>query len=124
MLIQFAFEFPRTCRASSFGLLGFGKPFFLFKFGFERLILPIRIGKNLLADNFEEADEKSTRTAGRVADDVPFLRLHHANHKFDDGARREELPDLAPERSAKETLKRNALDVFAGVGKIIPLQAA
>jgi len=44
------------------------------------------------------------------------------DHELDDGARGEELADLAPEGAAQEPLERDALDVFAGFGEVVTLQ--
>ena len=44
------------------------------------------------------------------------------DHELDDGARGEELADLAPEGAAQESLESDALDVFAGFGEVVALQ--
>ncbi len=50
---------------------------------------------------------------------VPFLGVHHAHHELDDGARGEELADLAAEGLAQESFEGDALDVLAGVGEVV-----
>ena len=77
-----------------------------------------------LPHDLEEADQEAAGAAGRVAYDVAFLRVHHAHHELDNGARREKLADLAPEGLAEETLEGNALDVFTGVGQVVALEKA
>ena len=109
--------------AERFGLLP-SESFFLFHLGFELLILAVGVGQNLLAHDFEEADQEAAGTAGRVANHVPLLGLDHANHEFDDGARGEELPNLARKVRPKEPLEGDAFDVLAGVGKVVAFQAA
>ena len=93
-----------------------------FDLGLVFLVLPVGVGQNLLAHDLEEPDQETAGTAGRVANDVPFLGVHHANHEFDDGARGEELADLAAEGLAQKALEGNAFDILAGVGKIVLLQ--
>ena len=48
------------------------------------LILVVNISENLLADDLEEPDEEAARSAGRVADRLPLLGLHHVHHELDD----------------------------------------
>ena len=107
--------------AQQFRALG-GREFLLFQFGFEGRVLRIGFGQQLLADFGEEADEKTARTAGGIADDVAKLRLGHLDHEPDDFARREELADLAAKGAAEEFLKRDTLHVLAGVGKVVAFQ--
>ena len=92
--------------------------------GLELLVLPVGVGQDCLAHDLEEADQEAARPAGRIADYVALLRVHHPDHEFDDGARGEELADFAAEGSAQEPLEGDALDVFAGVGEVVPLQQA
>ncbi len=92
--------------------------------GFVLLVLPVGVGQYLLAHDLEEPDQEAAGTAGRVADDLPFLGVHHAHHEFDDGARGEELADLAAEGLAQEAFECDALDVLAGVGQVVLLQQA
>ena len=85
-------------------------------------ILGVGVGKDLLPHDVEEPNEEAARTAGRVANDVAFLRIDHADHEFNDGSRGEELADFAAERLAQEPLEGDALYVFAGVGKVVAFQ--
>ena len=87
-----------------------------------RLVLPVGVGQDLLADDLEEADQKAAGTAGRVADNVAFLGIDHVHHEFHNGARGEELADFAPEGPAQEPFKGDAFDVFAGIGKVVAFQ--
>src|ERR1051325_2030200 len=119
--VQLGLEFLPLV-AEQFSTLRF-REFFLLQSGGEVLVLPVHIGGDLLANQFKEADQEAAGAAGWVANDVSLLRLHHADHKLDDGARREELADLAPERPAEEPLKRNALHVLAGIGKVVGFEA-
>ncbi len=75
-------------------------------------ILPVGIGENLFAHGLEEPDQESAGAAGGVADDIPFLRVHHADHEFDDTARGEELADLATEGASEEPFEGNALGIL------------
>ena len=86
-LVDFALGFRRTaCRSSSA------------RFASEsRLsgsvprrklaILRVGVGKDLLPHDVKEPNQEAARPAGRVANDVAFLRIDHADHEFDDGSR-------------------------------------
>ena len=75
-------------------------------------------------DYLEKANQETAGTAGRVADDFPFLRLNHVNHELDNGAGREKLADFSPEGFSKEAFEGDALDVLAGVGKVVAFEQA
>jgi hypothetical protein len=78
--------------------------------------------QNLLPHDLEKTDQETPGTAGGVANHVPLPGVHHANHELDNSTRGKELPNVAPKGSAKEALEGNALDILAGVGKIVALQ--
>ena len=90
--------------------------------GLEFLVLAVGVGQNLLPHDLEETDQESPGTAGGIANHVPLLGFHHANHELDDGARGEELPNLTPEGAAEKAFEGNAFDILAGVGKIVAFQ--
>ncbi len=99
-----------------------GEAFCRLDLGLELLVLTVGVGQNLLPHDLEETDQEPPGAAGGVAYHVPLLGIHHSNHELDDGARGEELPNLAPECAAQEALEGNAFDVLAGIRKVIAFQ--
>ncbi len=70
----------------------------------------------------EGADEEAAGASGRIADQLPFLRVEHVHHELDDRARREELAELAAEGRAEEALEGEALDVVDGLRQVAGLK--
>ena len=88
---RLSFEF-QLISVVAFQPACFRKPF-SFDLTLECLILTVHVGNILFADNFEEPNENPPEPlAGSHMTSFSFGS--HSNHEFDDGSRREELPDL------------------------------
>ena len=91
-------------RTEHLSLLRVGE-LFLIQLNLESLDTARRHQRGFARERFQRNELRSHLNRWQDRKSRRPLSVHHANHEFDDGSRGEKLPNLAPERTAKELSK-------------------